>query len=105
MHRLLKIKCRFLSSTISNKFLNMLENKNFRRVNRDSNISDAYTSNSSSVGTSTQIMHESWECAFLLRGKAVAGVNDYLPQPRYVEGEHMAFRGCEMWSASADGTS
>ena len=56
------------------------------------------------IPTSTRITHEPWECAFLLRGKAIAGVNDYLPRPRYVEGEHMAFRGCETWSAPAAGT-
>ena len=36
--------------------------------------------------------------AFLLRGAAVPGVNDYNPWPRYVAGEHMAFRGCERWA-------
>ena len=56
------------------------------------------------IPTSTRITQEPWECAFLLRGKAIAGVNDYLPRPRYVEGEHMAFRGCETWSAPAAGT-
>ena len=56
------------------------------------------------IPTSTRITQKPWECAFLLRGKAVAGVNDYLLRPRYVEGEHMAFRGCEPWSAPADGT-
>jgi phytanoyl-CoA hydroxylase len=56
------------------------------------------------IPTSTRITQKPWECAFLLRGKAVAGVNDYVLRPRYVEGEHMAFRGCETWSAPADGT-
>lgn len=36
-----------------------------------------------------------WPSAFLLRGEAVPGVNDYNPRPRYVEGKHMPFRGCE----------
>ena len=31
--------------------------------------------------------------AFLLRGKAVPGVNTYLPRPLYVEGKHMPFAG------------
>jgi phytanoyl-CoA hydroxylase len=35
--------------------------------------------------------------AFLLRGKAVPGVNNYNPWPRYVEGKHMPFRGCETY--------
>jgi hypothetical protein len=34
---------------------------------------------------------------FLMRGKAVAGVNTYLPRPNYVPGRHMQFRGCEAW--------
>jgi phytanoyl-CoA hydroxylase len=38
-----------------------------------------------------------WPSAFLLRGEAVPGVNDYNPRPRYVEGRHMPFRGCENW--------
>ena len=36
--------------------------------------------------------------AFLLRGIAVPGINDYNPWPRYVPGEHMPFRGCEDWN-------
>ncbi len=39
-----------------------------------------------------------WPSAFLLRGKAVPGVNDYNPFPRYVAGESMPFRGCENWT-------
>ncbi|HZO89928.1 MAG TPA: phytanoyl-CoA dioxygenase family protein [Chthonomonadaceae bacterium] len=39
-----------------------------------------------------------WPSAFLLRGKAVPGVNDYNPRPRYVAGKHMPFSGCEMWT-------
>jgi phytanoyl-CoA hydroxylase len=38
-----------------------------------------------------------WPSAFLLRGDATPGINDYNPWPRYVEGEHMPFRGCEAW--------
>lgn len=38
-----------------------------------------------------------WPSAFLLRGEAVPGVNDYNPWPKYVEGEHMPFQGCEHW--------
>lgn len=36
-----------------------------------------------------------WPSAFLLRGEAKPGINDYNPRPRYVEGRHMPFRGCE----------
>ncbi len=49
------------------------------------------------IPTSTRITREGWECAFLLRGDAVPGVNNYLPRPKYVEGECMPFRGCEAW--------
>ena len=38
-----------------------------------------------------------WPSAFLLRGAAVPGINDYNPWPKYVEGESMPFRGCENW--------
>lgn len=51
------------------------------------------------IPTSTRIISEHrWPSAFLLRGEAVPGINDYLPRPRYVEGEHMPFRGCESWT-------
>ena len=36
-----------------------------------------------------------WDCAYLLRGSAVPGINEYMPRPTYVEGEHMPFRGAE----------
>ena len=38
-----------------------------------------------------------WPSAFLLRGKPVAGVNEYNPYPTYVPGLHMPFSGCEDW--------
>ena len=50
------------------------------------------------IPTSTRIVSDGpWPSAFLLRGKAVPGINEYLPFPKYVEGEHMPFRGCEAW--------
>ena len=49
------------------------------------------------IPTSTRITKEGAGAPFLLRGDAVPGVNTYLPRPRYVEGTHMAFRGCEAW--------
>ena len=50
------------------------------------------------IPTSTRIVTiEVWPCAFLLRGQAVPGINEYQPFPRYVPGKHMAFRGCEEW--------
>ena len=39
-----------------------------------------------------------WPCAFLFRGEGVEGINDYQPEPRYVAGEHMPFKGCEAWT-------
>jgi hypothetical protein len=42
-------------------------------------------------------MRPKFGAPFLLRGEAVPGVNEYLPYPQYVEGEHMPFRGCEEW--------
>ena len=48
------------------------------------------------IPTSTRIVSEDqWPSAFLLRGRAVEGVNTYLPRPRYVEGEHLPFEGCK----------
>ncbi len=50
------------------------------------------------VPTTTRIVSdEPWPCAFLLRGKAVPGINQYRPKPRYLQDEHFAFRGCEVW--------
>ena len=50
------------------------------------------------IPTSTRITSDqAWPSAFLLRGRAVAGINNYLPFPRYEAGTHMPFRGCESW--------
>lgn len=49
------------------------------------------------IPTSTRILRDAGS-PFLLRGEAVAGVNEYHGRPRYVEGEHMRFRGCEQWA-------
>jgi ectoine hydroxylase-related dioxygenase (phytanoyl-CoA dioxygenase family) len=49
------------------------------------------------IPTSTRITKTPWPCDFLLRGKAVPGINDYKPRPKYIAGKHMAFRGCEQW--------
>lgn len=50
------------------------------------------------IPTSTRIVSdEPWPSAFLLRGEPARGVNQYLPWPRYVEGRHLRFRGCENW--------
>ena len=51
------------------------------------------------IPTTTRIVSEErWPSAFLLRGKAVPGINDYLTPPAFVAGRHMAFRGCETWA-------
>lgn len=50
------------------------------------------------IPASTRIISdEQWPSAFLLRGKAVPGVNMYLESPKFRHGEHMAFRGSEQW--------
>jgi len=37
----------------------------------------------------------------LLRGEKTEGIkNEYVERPQFVEGEHMPFRGCELWNAS-----
>lgn len=51
------------------------------------------------IPVSTRIVSdEPWPSAFLLRGRAVPGINDYLPRPEYEAGRHMPFRGCEAWA-------
>jgi len=48
------------------------------------------------IPTSTRITTP-WGCDFLLRGKAVPGVNDYKPRPKYVEGTSFPFKGSSGW--------
>ena len=55
------------------------------------------------IPTSTRIKSdEPWPSAFLLRGQAVPGVNEYQPWPKFVEGRHMPFRGTDEWNRAAD---
>ncbi|MBI4557693.1 MAG: phytanoyl-CoA dioxygenase family protein [Candidatus Hydrogenedentes bacterium] len=50
------------------------------------------------IPTSTRIKCEGIHpSAFLLRGKALPGINQYNPRPRFVEGKSIPFRGCEKW--------
>jgi len=50
------------------------------------------------IPTSTRILSDrQWPSAFLLRGRAAPGVNDYLPWPKYKAGKHMPFRGAETY--------
>ena len=54
------------------------------------------------IPTSTRIVSdEPWPSAFLLRGEAVPGVNEYRPWPLYVEGRHMPFRDTDGWNEAA----
>jgi ectoine hydroxylase-related dioxygenase (phytanoyl-CoA dioxygenase family) len=57
------------------------------------------------IPTTTRIVTDSppWPSAFLLRGQAAEGVNDYLPWPPWSEAEHMRFRGCETWPSPGTG--
>lgn len=54
------------------------------------------------IPTSTRIVSEeedgSWPSAFLLRGTAVPGVNEYNPWPPFVGGRHMPFREWPSWN-------
>jgi ectoine hydroxylase-related dioxygenase (phytanoyl-CoA dioxygenase family) len=56
------------------------------------------------IPTSTRIVSDQrpFPSAFLLRGQAVNGVNEYNPWPKYVEGKHMPFRGCETWNSGRE---
>ncbi|NIR51448.1 phytanoyl-CoA dioxygenase family protein [candidate division KSB1 bacterium] len=47
----------------------------------------------------TEDLHPS---AFILRGQAVANINQYNPWPKYVEGKHMRFSGTERWNIRCD---
>lgn len=50
------------------------------------------------IPTTTKIISDKpWPSAFLLRGNAVEGINDYVAKPKYVEGVNMPFRGCNHW--------
>jgi phytanoyl-CoA hydroxylase len=50
------------------------------------------------IPTSTRILKPNVGAPFLLRGKSIPGINEYLPRPKYVAGVHMSFRGCEVWA-------
>ena len=53
------------------------------------------------IPTSTWVKREE-HASILLRGQADPGVNNtYTQRPRYVEGDHMPFRGCETWNEGA----
>jgi len=50
------------------------------------------------IPTSTRVTKPESGALFLLRGEAVPGLNVYLPKPKYVAGEHFAFRGASLGS-------
>ncbi|MBI3919802.1 MAG: phytanoyl-CoA dioxygenase family protein [Armatimonadetes bacterium] len=50
------------------------------------------------IPTSTRITSNPWPSAFLLRGEAVPGVNDYLPRPKYDPAKHIPFRDMPLGS-------
>jgi ectoine hydroxylase-related dioxygenase (phytanoyl-CoA dioxygenase family) len=55
------------------------------------------------IPTSTLIAdNQPWPCSFLLRGKAVPGINHYLPYPRYSPETSIDFRGSREWNARID---
>lgn len=49
------------------------------------------------IPTTTRILDEPWPSAFLLRGKGVEGINNYLQFPKFEADKHMAFAGSESW--------
>jgi phytanoyl-CoA hydroxylase len=49
------------------------------------------------IPTSTRLLKPEMAAPFLLRGKAVPSVNAYHPTPKYQDGVHMPFAGCEQW--------
>lgn len=49
------------------------------------------------IPTSTKITQPDAASPFLLRGRAVEGVNAYLDAPRFRDGVHMAFSGIDSW--------
>jgi phytanoyl-CoA hydroxylase len=51
------------------------------------------------IPTTTRITSEQkpWPGAYLLRGNAIPGVNEYLPYPAFIPGKHMSFKGSDKW--------
>jgi ectoine hydroxylase-related dioxygenase (phytanoyl-CoA dioxygenase family) len=57
------------------------------------------------IPATTRIVTDTqWPSAFLLRGRAAPGVNQYLPWPAFTEGRHMPFRAARDGSYSAAAT-
>ena len=49
------------------------------------------------IPTATRITEPDAASAFLLRGNAVEGVNDYRERPRFRDREHMPFADADAW--------
>ncbi len=49
------------------------------------------------IPTSTRITEQAAASPYLLRGRAVDGVNSYLELPRFRAGDHMLFSGADTW--------
>ena len=47
------------------------------------------------IPTSTRILKPEMAAPFLLRGRAVPGINSYLPRPKFDGSRHMPFRGAD----------
>lgn len=55
------------------------------------------------IPASTRILSEKKHpSAFMLRGEAVRGVNEYNPWPKYVAGRHMPFGGWQAWNQKCE---
>lgn len=55
------------------------------------------------IPASTRIIAEQKHpSAFMLRGHAVSGVNEYNPWPKYVAGRHMPFSGWQEWNQKCE---
>ena len=50
------------------------------------------------IPATTRILKPEVAAPFLLRGRAVPGINRYLPRPQFVKGRHMPFRGADRQS-------
>ncbi|MEM7128289.1 MAG: phytanoyl-CoA dioxygenase family protein [Chloroflexota bacterium] len=48
------------------------------------------------IPTTTEILNKEWP-TFLFRGQATEQINTYHTFPKYIPGEHFAFRNCEDW--------
>jgi hypothetical protein len=55
------------------------------------------------IPSTTRIITEkTFPSAFMLRGRAEKGVNEYNPWPEYAEGRHMEFTGWRGWNQSCE---